>query len=220
MAIVHKHSKVVCGARVHCTCAHIDAHTGCNYPPVLDLERWAKETSCGSQPDGGSDDVQQQLFVHVAWSGTWPKPNYEPDVEGLFDSFLLTQDTRHTKLIFWLMDAVPDPALPIIKRYKAQTNAIEFRKADLQDLSKGTCLEGRDSAWNFTGKIPLQSKSDLLRLLLLWRFGGRCLRARASVSLCVCGLACDVAWCVCVCVCVCVCACASLSRSLSLSLSV
>ena len=51
--------------------------------------------------------------------------------------------------------------------------AIEFRVANLTALAQGSCLAGKTDQWRMKGnKIPLQSKSDLLRLLLLWKYGG------------------------------------------------
>jgi hypothetical protein len=127
-----------------------------------------------------------------------PKQNFESDAEALFDSFLLTQNTATTKLTFWIMGTsntnstnsvnitdtnsnnrgrVGSPlATSFVKRYEAiGKGAIEFRLVDVVALAEGTCLEGKTSQWVMRGtKIPLQSKSDLLRLLLLWRFGGVC----------------------------------------------
>ena len=53
---------------------------GCNYPPVLDLDRWATTRAADCGPPS-AQAAQEPLLVHVAWSGAWPKPQYEEDVE-------------------------------------------------------------------------------------------------------------------------------------------
>lgn len=52
------------------------------------------------------------------------------------------------------------------------SGAIEFRYADPSVLSAGTCVAEHPEMWRPPGEIQPQTKSDLLRLLLLYKYGG------------------------------------------------
>ena len=140
---------------------------GCNYSAVYAFEDWARATGCGREP------IEGPLLFHVGWTGPWLE-HFLPDMHALLDSFLATQDVPHrARLLFWLMDRDPDPSDPLIAKYTARGGgAIEFRRAHTAELSAGTCLAGRTAMWEPPGEIQPQTKSDLLRLLLLHRHGG------------------------------------------------
>jgi len=139
---------------------------GCNREAVIDFEGWSRRTGCPKM-------AVEELLIHVGWTGPW-LPHFLPDMFGLLDSFLATQDTPRTKLIFWLMDRKPDPAKDeIVRRYAAISDgAIQFRFANVTELQVGTCIAANPAMWSPPGKIQPQVKSDLLRILLLHKFGG------------------------------------------------
>ena len=102
--------------------------------------------------------------------------HFLPDMEALLDSFLATQDLARSKLIFWLLDREPDTKEQLVAKYQSiRVNGqavIEFRFANTTAMSMGTCLEGRPQLWHPPGAIQPLTKSDLLRLLLLHKYGG------------------------------------------------
>lgn len=49
---------------------------------------------------------------------------------------------------------------------------VEFKFANTTAMSEGTCLEGRTALWDPPGEIQPLTKSDLLRILLLHKYGG------------------------------------------------
>lgn len=138
---------------------------GCNVEPVIDFERWSQQ-ACGNSPIAGN------LIVHVGWTGPWLE-HFIEDIHALLDSFLATQDITRSQLIFWLMDREPDASDPLIAKYTTSSNgAVQFRFADVATLTAGTCVERYPAMWNPPGEIQPQTKSDLLRLILLHKYGG------------------------------------------------
>ena len=93
----------------------------------------------------------------------------------------MTQDTARSVFYFWWMDRDPDPNDPFIKHYTDLSNGrIKFRRVDLYDLAKDTCLDNKHeylnatvpSNWHDVGVMGPKEKADLTRILLLNRFGG------------------------------------------------
>lgn len=72
------------------------------------------------------------------------------------------------------MDRHPDPHNDeIVRRYsKVSNGSIVFRYANVSELQDGTCIASKPYMWDPPGKIQPQTKSDLLRILLLHKFGG------------------------------------------------
>ena len=98
-------------------------------------------------------------------------------MEALIDSFLATQDLANSKLTWWLLDRAPDPTDQIVQKYQGIRGPhgellVEFRYANTTAMVEGTCLEGRPRLWDPPGEIQPLTKSDLLRLLLLHKYGG------------------------------------------------
>eukprot|EP00041_Stephanoeca_diplocostata_P023288 m.569385 g.569385 ORF g.569385 m.569385 type:complete len:655 (-) comp22259_c0_seq1:642-2606(-) len=138
---------------------------GCNVEPVTDFESWSQK-ACGSSSIAGN------LIVHVGWTGPWPE-HFIEDIHALLDSFLATQDISRSQLIFWLMDREPDASDPLIAKYTSSSNgAVQFRYADVAKLTENTCVAQHPEMWNSPGEIQPQTKSDLLRLVLLHKYGG------------------------------------------------
>ena len=89
--------------------------------------------------------------------------------EWMLKSYFATQDIQRSKLILWSNgDLSGNQVLQTwLKRFP---DAFELRIVDIKDLSRGTELEG-------SPMLQLNDKKawvdgDLIRLLLLWRYGG------------------------------------------------
>lgn len=142
---------------------------GCDSPALWDFQRWAEESGCGSEP------VDGMMLIHTAWAG--PYEHVVEDLVALMDSFLATQDTKHTKFIFWLIDADYDSNdLRFQAKYQgAMGGAIEFRRANLVDFVGGTAMSRRsefiDMDWSKIKKGP-RWKANLFRMLILHKLGG------------------------------------------------
>jgi hypothetical protein len=151
---------------------------GCDTPAVYDFEKWAAQSGCASEtpPD--------ELLVHTAWLG--PLGGIHDELVALIDSFLATHATngaRRASITVWFMEGQPpDKSNPLRARYAQHDGvAVRFLKADLAGLAVGTCLEGKKdfldvnvsgSNWKASNTMGPKEKADLVRLLLLHRYGG------------------------------------------------
>ena len=89
--------------------------------------------------------------------------------EWMLKSFFATQDIRHSKLILWSNgDLSGNQVLQTwLKRFP---EAFELGAVDIKELSRGTELE--DSPMLHLNDKKAWVDGDLIRLLLLWRYGG------------------------------------------------
>ena len=109
------------------------------------------------------------LYYHVYWRGdiVWMVPL-------LIKSYLATQPTEISKLILWS----PTPLhtqlnYETIKELRDRhPNNIELRLFDMNEMIKGTCMDNNALFDEFLTKIKPQMESDVVRVLLLNRFGG------------------------------------------------
>lgn len=124
------------------TLVSVCMHACCSIEPIaqVDFERWSARSEC-------AQFEMNELLIHVGWTGPW-LPHFLPDMYALLDSFLATQDTARTKLMFWLMDREPDSENDeIVRRYTAVSNgSIVFRFANVTALQEGTCIGGLRAA--------------------------------------------------------------------------
>ncbi|GAA5901246.1 uncharacterized protein JCM6883_000152 [Sporobolomyces salmoneus] len=135
---------------------------------LADLEERIIESGCPvfPVPDSG-------LITHLFWAGNW-----RPGSHGLtIDAWLATQPFETSSLIWWFEGDGPSPEFA--DKYTGPTspyrNVISFRRWD-DSLAQGTCLEGMkewmDADYRNEIGLPIQTRSDLIRLLLLSKFGG------------------------------------------------
>ncbi|GAA5988784.1 hypothetical protein JCM5350_002939 [Sporobolomyces pararoseus] len=135
---------------------------------LADLEDRIVESGCPvfPVPDSG-------LITHLFWTGNW-----RPGSHGLtIDAWLATQPFETSSLIWWYEGA--GPAEDFREKYTGPTspyrNVISFREFD-ESLAEGTCLMGMrewaDPEYRKEINMPIPSRSDLIRLLLLSKFGG------------------------------------------------
>ncbi|GAA5926538.1 uncharacterized protein JCM15063_000303 [Sporobolomyces koalae] len=135
---------------------------------LADLEERIVESGCPvfPIPDAG-------LITHLFWKGDW-----RPNSHGLtIDAWLATQPFATSSLIWWYEGDGPSEEFKA--RYTGEDSpyrhVISFRKFD-DSLAEGTCLESmkewNDVAYQQDVKMPIQTRSDLIRLLLLSKFGG------------------------------------------------
>ncbi|GAA5827997.1 hypothetical protein JCM11251_005683 [Rhodosporidiobolus azoricus] len=124
-------------------------------------------------PDSG-------LITHVFWSGPWRNPSHWL----VTDAWLATQRLSDGhKLIWWYKGTGPDDAF--LERYTAPASPyfgyVEARRFNEEEEAAGSCLmsmrEWVDPEYAASLEMPIQTKSDLVRLLLLSKYGGNWLDA-------------------------------------------
>ncbi|GAA5967698.1 hypothetical protein JCM3765_000004, partial [Sporobolomyces pararoseus] len=107
------------------------------------------------------------------WAGNWRDASH-----GLtLDAWLATQPFETSSLIWWYEGVGPSDAFR--EKYTGADspyrNVVSFRKFD-ESLAEGTCLMGMrewiDEKYRQEINMPIPSRSDLIRLLLLSKFGG------------------------------------------------
>ncbi|GAA5834270.1 hypothetical protein JCM3766R1_004507 [Sporobolomyces carnicolor] len=135
---------------------------------LADLGERIVESGCPvfPVPDAG-------LITHLFWAGTW-----RPGSHGLtLDAWLATQPFETSSLIWWYEGDGPSPEF--VAKYAGPDspyrNVVSFRRFD-DALAEGTCLtqmrEWMDDDYRKSINMPIQTRSDLIRLLLLSKYGG------------------------------------------------
>lgn len=89
--------------------------------------------------------------------------------EWMLKSFFATQDLKRTKLIMWSNGDLRGNKV-LLKWIRRFPDAFELRVADIPQLSRGTELEGSELLKINDEKAWVDG--DLIRLLVLWAFGG------------------------------------------------
>jgi hypothetical protein len=111
--------------------------------------------------------------THLFWAGDW-----RPASHGLtLDAWLATQPFETSSLIWWYEG--DGPSAEFVDKYTGPTspyrNVVSFRKFE-ESLADGTCLTGMrewtDEEYRKEINMPISTRSDLIRLLLLSKFGG------------------------------------------------
>ena len=126
----------------------------------------------------------RRRLIHTAWTGSLEatlhnKSSVRRDYEALLDSFLMTQDLKRTKFIFWWMDHHPTHDA-FAKQYAGRGNgAIEFRTVDFPTMAKGTPLESINEVLTMGQNLTVVSKNkrprqlaNMFRTLALFLYGG------------------------------------------------
>jgi len=133
----------------------------------VDWEYTFPESGCPVYPvpEGG-------LIFHVYWSGNW-----RPFNEVTIEAFLATQRLRDGhRLIYWYENGGPSEETR--QRWTAGEYAkyVEFREFNRTEEASGTCLatmpEYADAEYQQSWNMPQATLSDLVRVLLLAKYGG------------------------------------------------
>ncbi|GAA5997588.1 hypothetical protein JCM5350_000821 [Sporobolomyces pararoseus] len=135
---------------------------------LADLGERIVESGCSvfPVPDVG-------LITHLFWAGKWRDASHALTL----DAWLATQPFDTSSLIWWYEGSGPSESFR--KKYTGADspyrNVVSFRKFD-ESLAEGTCLTGMrewtDAEYRKEINLPIPSRSDLIRLLLLSKFGG------------------------------------------------
>ncbi|GJJ14950.1 hypothetical protein Clacol_009220 [Clathrus columnatus] len=119
------------------------------------------------QPDPNYYPFQQESLYHTYWRVDLA--SFGERQEWMLKSFFATQNLRHSKLILWSNGDLSQN--PIIKTWlKNYPDSFELRITDIPKLARGTALQ--DSPLLKTHDDKAWVDGDLLRLLLLWNYGG------------------------------------------------
>ncbi|KAF8471521.1 glycosyltransferase family 32 protein [Gautieria morchelliformis] len=89
--------------------------------------------------------------------------------EWLIKSFFATQDITSSTLILWSNGDLSDNSL-LQKWIQRYPDAFELKIVDIQDLARGTAMDG--SSLLISNDPKAWVDGDLIRLLLLWNYGG------------------------------------------------
>ncbi|TFK25300.1 hypothetical protein FA15DRAFT_364823 [Coprinopsis marcescibilis] len=120
----------------------------------------------GSEVGGGRTQGQRTMY-HTYWR-TDLAP-FGTRQEYMLKSFFATQPLSSSHLILWSNGDLSTN--PIIQHYLKQApDYFSTRRADVSELSRGTVLKGSERLNNKDAKAWLDG--DLLRLLVIWNFGG------------------------------------------------
>ncbi|GAA5926530.1 uncharacterized protein JCM15063_000301 [Sporobolomyces koalae] len=139
-----------------------------NSSVLADLEERIVESGCPvfPVPDAG-------LITHLFWAGKWRTASHALTL----DAWLATQSFATSSLIWWYEGDGPseDFAAKYTGPASPYRHVVSFRRFD-EALADGTCLtdmrEWNDPAYRKEKNLPIPTRSDLIRLLLLSKFGG------------------------------------------------
>ena len=112
---------------------------------------------------------EQRTNYHTYW-----RADLEPfsdRQEWMLKSFFATQDLSRTTLILWTNNAQLADHLRIALYLRAYPAAFEVRVVDIEAFAQSTALEGSPRLKG-TNDEKAWVDGDLVRLLVIWRFGG------------------------------------------------
>lgn len=119
------------------------------------------------KPEPSTHPPQHRHLFHTYWRIDLAP--FGTRQEWMLKSFFATQNMDNSKLILWSNGDLSSN--PIIQSWLARyPEAFELRKVYLRELARGTALQ--DSPYLKTRDEKAWVDGDLLRLLLLWNFGG------------------------------------------------
>ena len=124
-------------------------------------------SSSSSSPSSPVKTEEERTIFHTYWR--LDLAPFGPRQEWMVKSFFATQDLDSTKLILWSNGDLGENE--ILRRYlKKYPKSFALRVVDIPMLATGTPLDG-------SGRLKMNDKKawldgDLLRLLLLWNYGG------------------------------------------------
>jgi hypothetical protein len=120
----------------------------------------------------GEDDTkpvpaEERTLFHTYWR-TDLVP-FGPRQEYMLKSFFATQPLHKFKLILWSNGDLTTNAI-VYDYMRRFPNSFDVKQADMKAMARGTSLEGTDKL--DTKDTRAWVDGDLLRLLLLWNYGG------------------------------------------------
>ena len=110
---------------------------------------------------------EERTYYHTYWRTDLAA--FGPRQEWMLKSFFATQDTEHTTLVLWSNGDLSGN--PILASWRMRyPGAFELRVVDYDDLARGTELEGSELLRVKDTRAWIDG--DLVRLLVLWAYGG------------------------------------------------
>ncbi|KAF8800603.1 glycosyltransferase family 32 protein [Phlegmacium glaucopus] len=117
--------------------------------------------------EGQSISAEDRTQFHTYWREDLAP--FGPRQEWMLKSFFATQDMSSSRLTLWSNgDLSPNPILQ--KYLKQYPNSFALNVVNIPSLAEGTELEGSDLLTRKDAKAWVDG--DLIRLLLLWNYGG------------------------------------------------
>ena len=121
------------------------------------------------QPLQRTPDTPDVAYFHTYWRADLVP--FGERQEWMIKSFFATQDPRRSRLVLWSNgDLAAHPA--VHKYLRAYPEAFVVREVDYDTLVQGTELEGRQGVWAHAKDRRAWVDGDLVRLLVLWAYGG------------------------------------------------
>ncbi|GAA5942037.1 uncharacterized protein JCM15063_004277 [Sporobolomyces koalae] len=115
------------------------------------------------------------LATHLFWSGKWRTPTFSLAT----DSWLATQPSVNNNRLIWWYEAPNPPPESFVSHYTSPTSPyrsiVKFEQFN-ESMSEGTCLhdmkEWKDLEYRREVEMPSMTRKDLIKLLLLNKYGG------------------------------------------------
>jgi len=124
-------------------------------------------SSSSSSSSSSVKTEEEKTIFHTYWRVDLAP--FGPRQEWMVKSFFATQDSNSAKLMLWSNGDLGENE--ILRRYlKKYPDSFALRVVDIPMLAAGTPLDGSDRLKMNDKKAWLDG--DLLRLLLLWNYGG------------------------------------------------
>lgn len=137
------------------------------YPGSRKFQDWDiyfSNSSCPKYPI-----PKEGVIFHFLHVGKW-----RPALEVAIDAFLATQNLNAGhRIYYWYVEAIPKQ---VTQRYQRFKNSIQFRYFNSTEEIRGTCLEHKrefiDDKYAADLSFPIQTRSDMIRQLLMSKYGG------------------------------------------------
>ena len=145
---------------------------GPKYQDIQEGRPFAKGKDCYNlastiQPRPEQEVPVERINYHTYWRVDLTR--FQEREEWFLKSFFATQQLDHSRLIIWSNGDLSREPL-IAKWLRAYPDVFELRRVNVEVLARGTALEG--SPLLYLEDTMAWVDGDVIRLLVLWAFGG------------------------------------------------
>lgn len=145
-----------------------EVHSGMPMRMGMDCYNFAGTIKAERRLAGQSIAPEERTQYHTYWRNDLAP--FGPRQEWMLKSFFATQDTSRSRLTLWSNGDLGSDNVILQTYLKRFPDAFAIKIADIPTLAKGTELDGSDLLTSKDAKAWVDG--DLIRLLLLWNFGG------------------------------------------------
>ncbi|KAF9475692.1 glycosyltransferase family 32 protein [Pholiota conissans] len=145
-----------------------EVHAGMPMRMGMDCYNFAGTIKSENRPASQSIPAEERTQYHTYWRNDLAP--FGPRQEWMLKSFFATQDISRSRLTLWSNGELATDNLILQTYLKRFPDAFAIKVADIPTLAKGTELDGSSLLTSKDAKAWVDG--DLIRLLLLWNFGG------------------------------------------------